>query len=281
MDRYFSGVLIATDMDCTLLNDEKKVTERNREAIRRFVDRGGVFTIATGRSVQSVKWYLEMLGVNAPVICYNGSVIYDPTADRVVKGSYVPTEALVEMMEDVLAQFPDVGVELYNDDSINIIRENERTRIHMERERLIHLFRPYSEVASPWLKAIFVAENQRLKEVEQYLRGREYSQKYPEVRFVYSEDWFYETLGVETSKGTAVHELCNLLHIAPEHCYTAGDNYNDLELIAAGQLGFAVANAKPEVKAAADAIVCSNNDGAIADIVELLEERYAPQTVKF
>ena len=77
MEKEFTGLMLVCDMDGTLLNSKLEVSDENVRAIEYFVDNGGVFTIATGRMELGVRKYLRILPVNAPVILYNGALIYD------------------------------------------------------------------------------------------------------------------------------------------------------------------------------------------------------------
>lgn len=73
-----SGILFATDLDKTLLDDEARVPPICVDAIRSYVQKGGLFTIATGRPTRGALLYPEIIDlVNAPIITYNGACIYD------------------------------------------------------------------------------------------------------------------------------------------------------------------------------------------------------------
>ena len=75
-------VILLSDMDGTLLDSKKNITDADRLAIRRFTELGGHFTIATGRTVQSFEQYLDILGLKEPVIMYNGAAIHDYSSGK-------------------------------------------------------------------------------------------------------------------------------------------------------------------------------------------------------
>ena len=77
----------------------------------------------------------------------------------------------------------------------------------------------------------------------------------------------------DSSKGAALCALARLRGYARENVVAVGDYDNDLEMIVWAGLGISVANAQPAVIDAADTVVCSCNDGAIAQAVQLLEAR--------
>lgn len=73
----FSDILLTVDFDRTLTGPDSTVPERNLEAIRYFMENGGVFTMNTGRSTNTFRHYLNTIPVNAPFLLYNGSAAYE------------------------------------------------------------------------------------------------------------------------------------------------------------------------------------------------------------
>ncbi len=84
---------MASDLDGTLLNDQGVISQKNIDAVQEFVDGGGLFTIATGRTVSSAQQYVEKLAVNAPVIVTNGSLMYDYRTNTIPWDAPLPEEA--------------------------------------------------------------------------------------------------------------------------------------------------------------------------------------------
>ena len=73
----FQQTVLVADMDDTLLDDKKRISKRNKDAIREFQNSGGIFTVATGRSIAGFSPYQNDLKIKIPVILYNGGCIYD------------------------------------------------------------------------------------------------------------------------------------------------------------------------------------------------------------
>ena len=90
--------------------------------------------------------------------------------------------------------------------------------------------------------------------------------------FIRSERTLYEILPKGANKGTALCKMAELLGIKQERTIAVGDYNNDISMIKAAGAGFAVANAVDEVKAVADHITVSNNESAIAAIVDRLDK---------
>ena len=73
----FSDVLLTVDFDRTLTAPDSTIPERNLEAVRWFIENGGVFTMNTGRSTNTFRNYFDAIPVNAPFLLYNGSAAYE------------------------------------------------------------------------------------------------------------------------------------------------------------------------------------------------------------
>ena len=111
--------LIASDMDGTLLNDEGKISERNAAAIRKAVDAGVIFTIATGRMYCSIEPYAEKLGLDVPLIAYNGAYVKGSLSKEVLYDSPLDYETSLAVLD--YCRQKNYYVQAYVDDSTFII----------------------------------------------------------------------------------------------------------------------------------------------------------------
>lgn len=268
----FSGTLLVSDMDGTLLTDDKRVSERNREAIRYFIKNGGLFALASGRAPVSLEKYRGQIPVNAPVITLNGAALYDMDRAQIVWEGGLDDRAAAEVMELVAGRFPSTGIEVYTREGIHLVLNNNMTRRHMEIERLPFALAELGKLPRPFYKVLFADEPETLKQIEQYLRQQNIGERFPQLRFVYSERTYYEMLSREDSKGAVLLRLAEMLGVGRNRLYCIGDNYNDAELFEVSALGFAPDNAVPEIKKRAARAVCSNNDGAVADTIQYLDK---------
>ena len=82
----FHGILLASDFDNTLLYTEEALrsggeipamSRRNVDAIQRWMAEGGLFAVATGRTMRAFGRYAAMVPTNAPAVVDNGGAIYD------------------------------------------------------------------------------------------------------------------------------------------------------------------------------------------------------------
>lgn len=262
----YEDILLVSDMDGTLLNSSSKISPENLSAINKFTANGGSFTVATGRMSNSVKLYIADLPINAPAILYNGSMIYDFESGKAVWRQDLEddTKSIIQWVYD---NYPDVGIQVYSNDSVYILRTNFLTEKHIAREKLRTTDCVIDDIPFPWIKCMIIGENSTLVKIKEYLKDREIS-----FRSVFSEWNYLEIMHTTTSKGGALNELIRLSGFSKEKVISIGDNLNDVELIQAAGIGIAVENARPELKRKADYCCCSNDEHAIAQVIEWIDQ---------
>ena len=89
--------ILFVDMDATLLNDDKTVSARNKEAIQKMLGAGHYIALATGRSVESGRVVARELGLTRPgcyMVAFNGAVLYDCAADRALLKRSIPIDVV-------------------------------------------------------------------------------------------------------------------------------------------------------------------------------------------
>lgn len=83
----YSDYIIVSDLDGTLTLDDGSVSKENVDAIKRFQSKGGIFTIASGRTPEYIKDKFEYFKPNAPIIALNGAMVYDLDKDECVSSN--------------------------------------------------------------------------------------------------------------------------------------------------------------------------------------------------
>lgn len=278
----FDGVLLASDFDNTLLYTEESLRtgapvpplpERNRKALEYFMSQGGRFAVATGRALPAFLRHAGDLPMNAPGVVCNGAAIYD-----FEKGEYLEAAMLDAAARDrgqaVLDRFPGVAVEAYHiDNVIHVVRPNEISRQH---EHMTHVALTEApslpEVPLPLGKLLFEADHETLEGVLSFLTQQGWAEDY---ELIFSVSHLLEMTIKGASKGGMVRRLAGRLGISMEHVYCAGDEANDLSMLRAASQGFAPANASPAVLESGATVVCDAREGAIADVIEILDKKYS------
>lgn len=264
--KKFEGKLILSDMDGTILDDKKEISKRNIEAIKYFIDNGGSFSLATGRSKRSMEFYVELLPINAPVVVYNGSGVYDFQNNRYIFQKNMDN-GCVDFVKELCKSFPFLCAEVYLTESEYVVQPNEITKRHFESIRLAMIEKRAEDIPLPWVKVNFVAPEEQVVKVEQYAKER------------HGKDWFYqrsgnnffEAMSLGVDKGTGALAVCKALNFDRQNLFTIGDHMNDIELIEAAGMSFCPQNAVDAIKAISDVVVADNNSHAIESMIEYLD----------
>jgi Cof subfamily protein (haloacid dehalogenase superfamily) len=268
-DTAMRGILLVSDLDGTLVTDKGDVPARNLAAIERFMRRGGLFAFATGRSVLGTERFAARIVPNAPCIVYNGGGIYDFRDKKLLWSESLPRD-YGRLIREVRTGFPDVGIEIYSGGEVFYLNKNRYTKQHIAFQGIEASGKSPDDIPEQCNKILFCGDNDRLLEVSARLEQSEH----PHCAFVFSGAIYYEVLPEGISKGATVGVLAAMLGIGADKIMSIGDYTNDLELLAVSALSAAPEDALEEVKSAADLVVCKCEDGAVADFIEYLEERF-------
>ncbi len=264
----FNGILLCSDLDETLLDNDKNISNENKKAIEYFMAEGGKFTFATGRVPQGAKLNLKYVVPNMPMICYNGAAIYDFEKDKIIWERFTDNEA-IKAVEYVAECMPQAGIEVCTNEHTYYIRTNRLTREHLKIEKLPEIIAKLPEIVEPWKKVIFMVELEDMKALRSLIAQSPFADKYT---FIQSYKHYYELLPKNTGKGEAMLELAKLYNIDPKYTIGIGDNENDLSLIKLAGVGIAVSNASKEVQCASKYITVDNNNHALSAVIEGIEK---------
>ena len=92
--------ILFTDLDETLLNHDKSISKKNRDAIAKMLEQGHDFVLMTGRPIATGRLVVKELGLTLPrcyMVAFNGAVIYDCVADRILAERTLPMEVDVRI----------------------------------------------------------------------------------------------------------------------------------------------------------------------------------------
>lgn len=262
-----SKIVIMSDMDGTLLNSEKKITEKDRLAIEKFVSLGGKFTVSTGRTFEAFEQYRKMLDLRMPVVLYNGGIIYDYQAEKILYAEYLPDNA-PEITEELSEVMQSAGGEVLKIDKTYVFRNNYYQQYHTNLCGISPEYLSLTEISRDgWLKVLFAMSPNDIPVMEKIIFGKNYKN----VDFVKSSDIFIEMLPHDISKGSAIAEYRKLNGMNDFTFIAIGDFDNDKEMIQMADIGICPANAEDSVKKIADIILeNTNNTGAVSELIDYI-----------
>lgn len=259
--------LVVSDMDGTLLRDDKSISARSVEAIRRFGAAGGHFTLATGRGVVSTAPYVQALGLTTPMVLLNGCLVYDPVTDQDIYVRRMPI-AIAERLWPILTAH-DIDIVVHSTRQAFVRAVNARIAEHLGHDgitaEVIPDFNPSN--TKDLVKILTIGEAGALDDCEAAIR----LQGIP-VEMVRSHPNYLELLPQGAGKGSGLEALLAHLGLPRERSLCLGDYLNDLDLFTTAGLGVAMANAHPTIKGLAGRWTASNMEDGVARVLEELVE---------
>lgn len=269
----FDGILLCSDLDGTLLKNDKSISKENIEAIEYFKKEGGRFTFITGRIPIFVKDICKTVNPNLPFGCINGGGLYDYEKSEYVWKQPLSDDVMT-LVEYVDRNLPEIGIQVNTFEKVYFSKDNSA----MERFRRLtnapNLVCHYNNVKEPVSKIIFASmDPEALRALMEMLASHPMSEKFD---FVHSERTLYEILPKGIGKGVAVSKLAQLYNLDINKTIAIGDYYNDISMFNTVKTGVAVSNACQEVKDMADYVTVSNEEHAVASVIYDIESGKLP-----
>lgn len=262
--------LIVSDFDGTLADSENNVGAEVISAIDEYRSLGGIFAVCTGRILPSVLPRLRQIGLSGLVAASQGSTIADIATGRIIREAGMSCRDAAE----ICAALEEFGatVQVYTTYGFytDIDSDNPSLKLYEQITGITakHTDRKLSEfVGNNCVKALKIAS---LCYAEDRERLYEYLLKRFGDRFeiTCSAAVLVEVSPKGETKGSAVKFLSEYYRIPLSETVAVGDNLNDLAMIEAAGTGVAVGNAVEELKAHADFVTVTNDEGAVKRVIE-------------
>lgn len=262
--------ILFADLDGTLLNDKKTVSKRNRAAIRRMLDEGHYLVLATGRTIESGRIVARELGLTMPgcyMIAFNGAVLYDCSADRLLMKRSLPIDVVQELFER--AQKAGIYIQTYNNTDIITTKHTRELDWYKSKNHLHYkLSANVLDLLEEEPQKVLLIDLDRRERLERFQKR---NAKWAEGKCTsfFSCNEYLEYCPLDTSKSSGIDQLTHILNM-PANCTVAvGDEENDISMIRKAYVGVAMKNAIPRTKEAADYITENdNNHDGIAEVIE-------------
>lgn len=263
-------VLLITDMDGTFLPASKIPGRKTLEAVERFQNAGGRFSIATGRSLQASQQYFDSVSVNCPIVMCNGGMIYDINTKTQLYDVYVPRETK-DIVAQILADNDYVGCEVLRLDNVYVPQLTPLEQKHLQICKVSDpVICDISDIPDDWYKVLFAVEPERMDELIAYVKQKGFDG----VDFVRSANEYYEILPQNISKGYALKMMRDVCNMQDFTFVSVGDYNNDIEMILEADVGICPSNATDDVKKAADIVLDKScEQDAVAAVIEYIFEK--------
>lgn len=253
----FDGILICSDWDGTLHSTEG-VSENNLSAIRYFQESGGLFTVCSGRPLPHLKELFVDLEPNTYTITLNGAVIADHKTDEIVYQGFLSRHA-VYILKYILTKAPGIATVFIHYDENGTPKRIAVTSADDAEAKTI---------GKSIYKIVFVTNTKDDVKIIKQL-----AKELDTEGYALESSWetSVELLAKENTKGEAVLRLKQIT--GARTLITVGDYENDINMLSAADVSYAVENAADFVKPYATYTTVSVQEGAIAAIITDLEQK--------
>lgn len=261
--------ILFTDLDGTLLNDQKEITAGNRDAINQALAQGHKIVIATGRPLASARIQAERIGLTMEgcyAITYNGGQIYDMYHQKTLYGRSLSAE----LVRPLFTKAFEMGLHIQTYSSTCILSEHDTPELRRYSEINCLGYQVVEDIAralegDPYkLIAIGFGQHEKLLSYQDEVL----SQYADTLDSFFSNDDYLEIVPAGISKGFAVRWMCEYLGIPLENSVAAGDAQNDIAMLEAAHVGAVMCNAFPGIAEHGNYITeKDNNHDGVAEII--------------
>ncbi len=255
--------LVASDLDGTLVRSDGSISARSAAAVARVEAAGVPFVIVTGRPPRWLADVTAALGRHGVAVCANGALAYDLRTGSVLREQLLDVTTLREVIETVREQLPgaafavEYGESFRREHAYHPRWDRDNPRVSVVESALLHE-RPVAKllVRHPSLDADELLDTARAVVGERATLTHS------------SFDGLLEISASGVTKATGLAALAGHRGIDARDVVAFGDMPNDLPMLSWAGWSYAVANAHPDVLAAADEVIGSNDDDAVAETLE-------------
>lgn len=276
--------IVALDLDGTLLDSQKRLSDRNRAALAHAAEAGALIVPTTGRFFGMMPPAVRDLPFVRYAITINGAQVYDRATDTAIVREEIPLDAALAIME--ILDRHDVVYDCYRQNwGWMTAALQDKAADYATDDHYLRMIREFRKPV-PELKAHLraTAADGDVQKVMLFARrgdaaaaqdelaaiAREVAAAFPDVKITSSTANNLEINSAAAHKGRALARFADHLGLSLANCAAFGDGMNDFTMVEAAGLGVAMANAAPEVKRVAKLVTRSNDDDGVARVLEAI-----------
>ena len=266
--------IICLDLDGTLLDSKKRISERNRRALQAAADAGIEIVPATGRFYLGIPEQIRDLPFSHYAVTINGACVYDIRESREIVRIEIPADQAIAIMEhfDTLDVMYDCFLDSWGYMTASL---RERVEEYTPDPVYTDVFRRLRS-SVPELKEFVRASGKNVQKVQFFckdlsIRDRELTLLPKLFRDVAVSSAIYNNVEVNNilaHKGEALRRLCEYTGTDPSEVMAFGDGSNDLSMLEASGTAVAMGNSVPTILEAADIVTDTNDADGVAKVIE-------------
>jgi Cof subfamily protein (haloacid dehalogenase superfamily) len=267
--------LYVSDLDGTLFNSEKRITKFTVDVINKFIDQGGLFTIATARMAYGCDYKLREIKLNTPGIIMNGACIYSFDKKKYIDVKTIENAKVIEI-EDILDEqdcnafmysFEDTALSIYYKIEADSQDAQYLSKRALEECREIKKVNSFTRTAMN-RQVIYFALTGQERKIQDVWHKVSRITGIESVMYlnIYNGLYCLEIFDANANKANALMNLKQLLQV--DEVVAFGDNHNDIAMMKTADFCFAPENAVIEVKRIANRIIESCDDDGVAKYIK-------------
>ena len=261
--------LVAIDLDGTLLNSAKEITATTATIIRTAREVAGVrVVLATARPPRTVLPFYSLLGLDTPMINYNGALVHEPHTGRIIL--HRPMEAKLARIIAAMARkmFPEVLVSAEVLDKWYTDRVEDTWRSETPSLTRPDMVAPMGKwLNQPITKLLLLGKRKWLTDIHKAVQTRMPAQ----TAMARSEDCMLQIMHPSVGKGAALRTVAAEMELTSEQVMAIGDNANDAGMLQWAGIGVAMGNASAHARRVANYVTADHDaDGAAKAIAKLI-----------
>lgn len=265
--------MLAIDLDGTLLDSNKEISQENRKYIKCAVEKGLKVLICSGRIYAGAKVFAEQLALEGPLIVCNGAEIRDVKTDEVYYSSMLSKEDCLKVVD--LLHNEGIYFHTYIDDVMYAEKLDYAALYYMIKSKDLRSdFRIDVKVVESVRDVVVKSSENPSKivvmssKLEDLNRVRKFVEKVDTIEVVSSNYDNFEVLNRGVSKGKALEIISRMFSVKREEIIAIGDNENDCSMLEYAGFSVAMGNAEERVKNICNFVTLSNDEDGVAQVIK-------------
>lgn len=258
------------DIDETLTNSQREVTEKTKLEIKKCVENGVKIILTSGRSRREAMDFQEQIGTSPYIVSSNGASAYDAENGVEIYNERIDPQMVLQLIKysreneyRIKLNYKDLLVmneAAYPDEKDKEVSYEELERVAVE-EQVVQC-------------VITSTDFEKMKVFRDYIKNEcvgiavaNESKRFKNPDLKPSRNYYCDVASSKVSKGNAVKAVCEYFQIKPEEIVTIGDGENDLSMFELTPNSVAMGNSLPEIKEKANYVTASNDEDGVAKVL--------------
>ena len=258
------------DIDETLTNSQREVTEKTKLEIKKCVENGVKIILTSGRSRREAMDFQEQIGTSPYIVSSNGASAYDAENEVEIYNERIDPQMVLQLIKHsrengyrIKLNYKDLLVmneAAYPDEKNKEVSYEELERVAVE-EQVVQC-------------VITSTDFEKMKIFRDYIKNEcvgiavaNESKRFKNPDLKPSRNYYCDVASSKVSKGNAVKAVCEYFQIKPEEIVPIGDGENDLSMFELTPNSVAMGNSLPEIKEKANYVTASNDEDGVAKVL--------------